>query len=531
MNQEGLRMTRRDFLKCASVGATAAWAMSGSASTPAPVEDVSEKPNVILIMVDDMGYSDVGCYGGEIETPNIDRLADEGVRFTQFYNCARCIPTRASLLTGLYPQQVKTTGEGRSRAMQNCVTLAEVLKSAGYRTLMTGKWHNPETPVARGFDRYYGLVSGCCNYFNPGLKRPGENEPGRKRPGEQRPWAIDDQIIQPYTPEDKNFYTTDAFTDQALEYLDQYGQEDRPFFLYLPYTAPHFPIQAWPEDIAKYRGKYKIGWDVIRERRYERMLEMGLLDSRWALSQRDPRAPAWEDAEDKDGWDLKMAVYAAMIDRVDQNIGRLLQKLYQLGKEDNTLVLFLSDNGACSEDARGFPSKETDIPPGPMESYRTVDLPWANASDTPFRKFKLWTHEGGIATPLIARWPKVIEERGTLTRQVGHVMDIMPTLCEIAGASYPETYNDQTVLPVEGKSLLPVLVGEEREGHDVIYWEDLGNRAVRQGKWKIVAAKGESWELYDLEEDRSETTNLAGQFPDKVERMAGMWDDWAERTG
>jgi len=261
------------------------------------------------------------------------------------------------------------------------------------------------------------------------------------------------------------------------------------------------------------------------------MREMELLDSRWALSQRHPRAPAWVDVEDKDGWDLKMAVYAAMIDSMDQNIGRLLQKLHQLGKEDNTLVLFLSDNGACAEDARDFDSEESDIPPGPMESYRTVDLPWANASDTPFRKFKQWTHEGGIATPLIARWPKVIEGGGTLTHQVGHVMDIMPTLCEVAGANYPETYNDETVLPTEGKSLLPVFVGEEREAHDVICWEHLGNRAVRQGKWKIVAAKGESWELYDLDENRSETTNLAGQFPDKVERMAGMWSDWAKRTG
>ena len=524
-------MTRRDFLKCAGTGAAAAWTVSSFASTLAPDEDDSGKPNVILIMADDMGYADPGCYGGEIETPNLDRLAEEGLRFTQFYNCARCVPTRESLLTGLYPQQVKTKpGKDGSRVMQNCVTLAEVLRSAGYRTLMTGKWHSAETPVARGFERYYGVVSGCCNYFNPGLKRPGEKEPGRKYPGEQRPWAIDDQIIQPYTPEDRDFYTTDAFTDQALEYLDQYGQEDRPFFLYLPYTAPHFPIQAWPEDIDKYRGKYKIGWDVIRQSRYERMREMGLIDSRWALSQRDPRAPAWEDVEDKDGWDLKMAVYAAMIDRMDQNIGRLLEKLYQLGKEDNTLVLFLSDNGACAEDVNDFGSEAADIPPGPLESYRTVDLPWANASDTPYRKFKQWVHEGGIATPLIARWPEVIEEKGALTHQAGHVMDVMPTLCEIAGVSYPETYNGQTVLPAEGKSLLPVLVGEAREDHDVLCWEHLGNRAVRQGKWKIVAAKSEPWELYDLDEDRTETNNLAGQSPDQVERMARIWDDWAERT-
>ena len=488
----------------------------------------TEKPNIVLIMADDMGYSDLGCYGGEINTPNIDRFAEEGLRFTQFYNCARCVPTRASLLTGLYPHQVGIFSRGgNSKVMLNCVTLAEVLKSAGYRTLMTGKWHGPEKPTERGFERYYGIISGCCNYFNPGLKRPGEKEPGRKSPGEMRPWAIDDKVIRPYTPEDRDFYTTDAFTDQALQYLEQYGPEDKPFFLYLPYTAPHFPIQAPAEDITKYRGKYKIGWDVIREQRYERMEEMGLIDEKWTLSPRGPRAPKWEDVKDKDIWDLKMAVYAAMIDRMDRNIGRILAKIRSLGKEENTLVMFLSDNGACAEDVNRTPN----IPPGPMESYRSVDLPWANASDTPFRKFKQWTHEGGIATPLIVKWPKVIKNQGGLSHQVGHIIDFMPTFCEIARANYPQSYEGHSVQPVEGKSLMPIFEGKSREGHDTLFWEHLGNKAIRHGKWKAVADNSGIWELYNLEEDRTETNNLAETFPAQLKQMVEVWNDWVKRTG
>jgi len=488
----------------------------------------AEKPNVVLIMADDMGYSDLGCYGGEINTPNLDRLAEEGLRATQFYNCARCVPTRASLLTGLYPQQAGIISRGgNSKVMPNCVTLAEVLRSAGYRTLMTGKWHGAQKPLERGFDRYYGLVSGCCNYFNPGLQRSGEDEPGRKSPGEMRPWAIDDKVIRPYTPEDRDFYATDAFTNQAIQYLEQYGNEPRPFFLYLAYTAPHFPLHAPPEDIAKYRGKYQVGWDTIREERYERMREMCLIDKRWTLSPRDRRAPGWKDVKDKDEWELKMAVYAAMITRMDKNIGRILEKIRTLGKEENTLVLFLSDNGACAEDVNRTP----DIPPGPMASYRSVDLPWANASDTPFRKFKQWTHEGGIATPLIARWPRVIKNQGGLSRQIGHVIDVMPTFCEIARVDYPQTYNGQSVQPFEGNSLMPTLEGTTTGGHDVLFWEHLGNKAVRQGKWKAVAGHNRDWELYNLEDDRTETNNLAEQYPERVKRMVEAWHDWTERTG
>ncbi|KPK70728.1 MAG: hypothetical protein AMJ84_07350 [Acidithiobacillales bacterium SM23_46] len=489
------------------------WLWAGEASR--------DRPNIVLIMADDMGFSDIGCYGGEIQTPNLDRLAKEGVRFTQFYNNAKCSPTRASLMTGLHYQQV---GAGASIKMENCVTIAEVLKAAGYRTLMVGKWHHGDIPVERGFDRHFGLTDGCCNYFNPGKRRPGEKEPGRKKP--VRRWAIDDKVFLPYTPEDKDFYTTDAFTDHALAYLDQYGQEDRPFFLYAAYTAPHYPLHAWPEDIARYRGKYMVGWDAIRQQRFERMVKMGLIERRWSMSLRDPEVPRWEEVEDKEAWDLKMAVYAAMIDRMDQNIGRILTKIRELGKEDNTLVLFLSDNGGCAE----FVHTTPDIPPGPMESYRTVDRPWANASNTPFRKYKSWDHEGGIATPLIACWPRAVEP-GQITHQVGHLIDIMATCADVAGAEYPSSFGGNQVLPLEGKSLLPILQGKTREGHKELFWQYRNTYAVRQGKWKLLGVDTNPWELYDMEADRTELHDLADEHPEKVKELAALYGAWAKRCG
>jgi arylsulfatase len=399
-----------------------AMADTTTAQTATATSSLSLKPNIVLIMADDLGFSDVGCYGGEINTPHIDSLAKEGMRFTQFYNCARCAPTRQSLTTGLYPQQV----EG-----QHSVTFAEVLRTAGYRTLMTGKWHGfRRLPTERGFDRFYGLTSGSCYFFNPGERRLGDPEPAKDH-GQVRPWAIDGKRIKPYTPQDPNWYATDAFTDYALDYLDKYSDEERPFFLFLSYTAPHHPLQAPPEEIAKYRGQYLTGWDQLREQRWRRMQELGLAADHWRLSPRDPEAPAWEDVDNKDQWDLTMAVYAAMVDRMDQNIGRVLKKIRDMGEEENTLVLFLSDNGACAE----LNNQTSDISPGPMESYRTYDIPWANASDTPFRKFKRETYEGGICTPLIVKWPKVIEA-GTINRSPGHVIDLMPTFAEVAGATY-----------------------------------------------------------------------------------------------
>ena len=410
--------------------------------------------------------------------------------------------------------------------MKHAVTIAEVLKGAAYRTLMTGKWHAPSLPVRRGFDRYYGLADGCCNFWNPGEQRPGEPPPGRKW-ARWRRWAIDSKEFTPYTPQDKNFYTTDAFTDHAVKYLDQYGKEDRPFFLYVAYTAPHYPLHAWPEDIARYRGTYKIGWDALRKQRYERMVEMGLLEKRYALSPRDPSVPAWDDVPEakRDEWDLKMAVYAAMIDRMDQGIGRILAKVRELGHQENTLVIFLSDNGGCAENV----NKTPDIPPGPLASYRTVDQPWANASNTPFRKYKSWDHEGGICTPFIVSWPKVIKEGGTISRQVGHIIDVMATCCDVAGAEYPSEYGGVKVLPLEGKSLRPVFEGKTRPGHDALFWQFGRSKAVRCGKWKLVKNGNRPWELYDMEADRCELNDLAAQHGDRAEAMAKLWDDWARR--
>jgi len=492
-----------------------------------------------------MGYSDLGCYGGEIETPNLDKLGKGGLRFTQFYNNAKCAPTRASLLTGLYSQQVGI--QNPPRRMTNCVTIAEVLRSAGYRTLMTGKWHADQLPVERGFDRYYGLADGCCNYFNPGEQRAGEPKPAEKR--YPRKWAIDDQVHQPYTPADPNFYTTDAFTDYALDYLDRYRRDERPFFLYVAYTAPHYPLHAWPEDIAKYRGKYMVGWDTVRHQRFERMIKMGLVDERWGLAPRDARVPPWEDIEnrakwdlaalqrrdgtgltsesarDRDMWDLKMAVYAAMVDRMDQNIGRIMAKIRQLGKVDNTLVLFLSDNGGCAE----LIHITQDVPPGPVNSYRSVDPPWANAQNSPFRKYKRWDHEGGISTPLIAHWPNQIKP-GQITDQVGHIIDIMATCIELAAAEYPLSYDRHSVLPLEGKSLLPIFRGEQRTGHDALFWQFGTSRAARAGKWKLVAADASRWELYDMVQDRTELHDLAPVHPQVVNELAGQWRGWAVRS-
>ncbi len=502
------------------------------------------RPNIVLIMADDMGYSDLGCFGGEIHTPNLDRLAGGGVRFTHFYNNAVCAPTRASLLTGLYPQQLGL-GDNNVATLRddNNVTLAETLRAAGYRTLMSGKWHNgheaSRLPVNRGFERYWGLLSGCSNYFNPGLPRPGEPAPAHKAAGNMRHWGDQDRVIYPFTPEDPKFYTTDAFTEKALAFLDECGRGPEPFFLYLAHCAPHFPMQAWPEDIARYRGRYAVGWEEIRRRRYQRQLEMGIVHPRWGLSPADERAPEWAAVEDRDAMDLAMSVYAAMIDRLDMGIGRVLERLRQLGCEENTLVLFLSDNGGSAERIHNTP----EVPPGPVDSYHTVDAPWANASNTPFRLFKRFGHEGGISTPLIARWPAAVPCGGRISRQVGHVLDFMPTFLELAGAEYPGVFAGRKVLPHEGCSLLPALLGHGEERPRTLCWSHSGARAIRHGRWKLVtagprerdglpegdAAGTAAWELYDLETDRCELRNLAMHRPDLVADLSARWEAWARR--
>ena len=475
------------------------------------------RPNIILIMVDDMGYSDIGCYGGEVKTPNLDKIAKDGLRFTQFYNTAKCHTTRAELLTGNYAYSI---GDNN---MEHGATFGEVLRTVGYRTIISGKWHQNPLPTTRGFDRYYGLADGCCNFFNPGVEaRAGEGLPGRKGQNRLRRWAIEDKVIMGYTNPDKKFYTTDAFTDYAMERLDEYKGEDKPFVLYLPYTAPHYPLHAWPEDIAKYRGKYKIGWDEIRKQRFARMNKMGIIGPNHKLS---PRASkAWDELSEKqkDEEDLKMAVYAAMIDRVDQNLGRLFAKVKELGKSENTLILFLTDNGACPEQPNTTPR----IPPGPVESYRTVSVGWANASNTPYRRFKSTDYEGGTRTPFIAHWPSVIKPG--MTDQVGHIIDISATFRDITGAKYPKEINGKkTKLPI-GKSLLPIFEGKKREPHKELYWHFGRANAIRQGDLKAVRQGKTSWELYDLKDDPSEMNNLAKTNQAKTKELAKMWESWSK---
>ncbi len=498
-------------------GLAAAVVLLNSAATSVMSAEQA-RPNIVLIMCDDMGWSDVGCYGGEVKTPNIDSLAADGMQFTQFYNCAKCTTTRAALTTGLYPRQ----GKG-GLLRKEMVTLGEALKLAGYQTSLSGKWHlgSGETthPFKRGFDSYYGLLDGCCNFFNPAQPDP------KFKGGRVRTFGEDDKKITEF-PDD--FYTTDAFTDHAVRQIHRYAKNDKPFFVHVCYTAPHYPLHAKPQDIAKYQGKYAMGWDKLREQRHARQVEMGLIDKQWTLPPRENGVADYEGSPNKEWQDLRMAVYAAMIDSMDQNIGRILAALDEEGVAENTLVLFLSDNGGCAETPGGNDPKQV---PGPKEFYSHCGPGWAYAQNTPFRRYKSWSYEGGIATPLVARWPKAIKA-GTNTNQVGHIIDFMPTFMEIAGAEYPAEYNGQKILPVEGKSLLPILNGETRDGHEWLFWEWAGTRAARHGDWKIVGGKGtKDWELYDLKADRTETNNLAAEHPARVQEMADRWLAWAKMTG
>jgi len=471
------------------------------------------RPNIVLILCDDMGYSDIGCYGGEIDTPHLDRLARQGMQFTQFYNNAKCTETRAALLTGLYHQQTNNLRKA------NHVTLAEVLRSAGYTTLMCGKWHVGRfrqangTPPERGFDRYFGFLGGAINFYTGEDYGSGENL-----------MRLDRKVFQ--VPDD--FYSTDAFTDYAIRFLNEANKKDRPFFLYLAHNAPHFPLHAPEDDIKKYRGRYMMGWDELRQQRRKRMLKMRLIDPRWKLSPRDKLTPAWDtlSEEQKREEDHLMATYAAMVDRMDRQIGRLLKHLDKLGAAENTLVMFLSDNGGCPFDHNRTPN----IPPGPAESYRTYDTEWAQASNTPFRLYKQWVHEGGISTPMIARWPKEIRP-DSLTRKPAHLIDLMPTFVELAGADYPKQFDGHPVLPMEGRSLVPLLKGETVKDRGPMFWEYRGARAVREGRWKLVAERGKPWELYDLQADRSEVHNIIKQHPDRAARMQTRYEKWAKRIG
>lgn len=485
-------INRRDFLKAMGLGIAGMGLSTGlGCAAPSPA-----KPNIVLVMVDDMGFSDLGCYGGEIMTPNIDKLASQGVRFTQFYNTAKCSPTRASLLTGCYHREV-----GQQK-LQNAMTLAEAMRRVGYTTIMTGKWHLKSMPVKRGFDRYFGFLHGANNYYK-----------GK--------FHLDDQ---PLDISENGFYTTDAFTDYAIQFLDESAGKEKPFFLYIAYNAPHYPLHALPEDIEKYRGRYVKGWDRLRDERYQRQLDMGLIKPEWKLTPRDEAVRAWAELseEEKKEEDLTMAVYAAMIDRVDQNIGKLLAKLDELGVADNTLLLFLSDNGGCPFQR----TKTPEIPPGPAESYWTYHKGWAQVSNTPFRLYKQNQHEGGISTPLIAHWPGAIRP-GAVTDQPGHLIDIMATFLDITDSSYPETLNGVKLRPLRGKSLLPILKGGTREPHEEIFFEFGKYKALRSGKWKLAWHKG-PWELYDMESDRTELNDLAEKMPEKVTELAKRYEAWLQ---
>ncbi|MDH5247887.1 MAG: arylsulfatase [Cyclobacteriaceae bacterium] len=495
-----------------------------------------QRPNIIIVMVDDMGFSDIGCYGSEIATPHIDSLGYNGIRFTQFYNASRCCPTRASLLTGQYPHQagmgdmVDTRGRSREPGpyqgwlSRNTVTIAEVLKRVGYNTYMSGKWHVGEDsldwPLQRGFDKYFGLISGANSYF--------EILPNRK--------IVSQNTLLALLPD--NFYMTHALTDSARKFVAQGLEQDKPFFLYLAYTAPHWPLHATHDKMEMYKGKYLEGWDSVRNRRHRKQIELGLFEKPVDLSPRDEVVPDWKVVDNKESWDLKMAAYAAMLSSVDEGIGRIVQLLRDAGQLDNTMIMFLSDNGACHEtltgrmdnDLKDFSAVAKTIPVGQKGSYVAYGKEWANACNTPFRLYKHWTHEGGINTPFIIHYPNVIR-RGRIVHETAHLIDIMPTVLELSGGNYPKDFEGNQIHPVEGTSLVPLLNGIGWKGHEMLFWEHEKSKAVRKGKWKLVSEPDKPWELYDMHEDRSELHNVSLMYPDTVHVMEVAYNEWASRVG
>lgn len=479
-----------------------------------------ERPNIILIMCDDMGYSDIGCYGGEVQTPNLDRMAKQGLRFRQFYNNAKCTTTRASIVTGLFPRR------SGGLLTKNMVTLGEVLGAAGYQTSLSGKWHlgsGDTHPYKRGFSQFYGLLDGCCNFFDPSIRDP------KYKGGRVRVFGRNDKKITEF-PDD--FYTTDAFTDHAIECIERATSNRQPFFAHLCYTAPHYPLHAKPADIAKYRGKYKVGWEKLRQQRFRRMKELGIIDDRHVLTETDPKSYRWEDSN-QDWEDHRMAVYAAMIDSMDQNIGRLLKTLKETGADQNTLVLFLSDNGGCSEEPGGRARKgqEPKLIPGPKEFYTAVGPAWGWAQNAPYKRYKSWCFEGGIKTPMIAYWPGRIKA-DSMTDQVGHIIDLMPTLIELADTTYPTEFSNKKIIPLEGVSLAATLLSGKESRRPPLAWEWSGTRAIRVGDEKLCWNKSvKKWELYDLARDPTESNNLANSAPEKVRKLSDDWFAWAAKTG
>lgn len=493
------------------------------------------RPNIVVILVDDMGFSDISCYGGEIRTPNLDKLAAEGVRFTQFHNTARCCPTRAALLTGLYPHQAgvghmteerfdaegKTLAGYSGRLNDRCVTIAEVLKSAGYFTAMTGKWHVGQnhgvTPWGRGFDR--ALTSAAGGFYFPEGRGAEVFYNGKSLGATNAPLPA-------------HWYSTDLWTEYGLRFVDESRETGKPFFLYLAYNAPHFPLQAPPEDIARWRGKYKVGWDKLRQARYERLIALGMIDKAWPLSPRLEAVPAWDSLTpaEQDRYDNIMAIYAAVVEHMDKEVGVLVDGLRQRGLLDNTLILFMSDNGGNAES--GVPGRLEGEHPGDAHSTVFVGQCWATLNNTPFVRYKHYTDEGGIATPLIVHWPDGISagRRGRLEPQPGHVIDIMPTCVDVAAAHYPEQFNGKPITPEEGVSLRPAFEGRPLGRRHPIFWEHEGNRAVLDGRWKLVALSGQPWRLYDTAADRTEQQDLAAAEPDRLKHLAAEWNEYAARA-
>jgi arylsulfatase A-like enzyme len=525
------------------------------------------RPNIIVMLADDVGYSDLGCYGGEVQTPNLDRLAAGGLRFTQFYNTARCCPTRASLLSGLYPHQAgighMTQNGGhdgyRGELNRRCVTIAEVLRGAGYATFMTGKWHitgnahmkldapKDSWPMGRGFERAYATITGAGNYFDPAFLIR-DNQPLTR---------FTDREYQPDT-----YYYTDALGDNATRFIREHHARtpDKPFFLYLAFTAAHWPLHAREEDIAKYRGRYDAGYEPIRQARLERMKKMGLIDPKW---QPAPLKQDWNSVSNK-AWEARcMEVYAAQLDRMDQNVGKVVGELQRIGALDNTLILYMQDNGGCAENiGRDRPAKPPthvepqsnsvvftshrtphlrdgrpyrvgpDAMPGPTDTYISYGQGWASVSDTPFREYKHWVHEGGISTPLIVHWPRGVDRSrgGKLESQPSHLIDVMATCVDVAGAKYPTNFHGNTITPLEGTSLTPAFRGKSLARKQPIFWEHEGNRGVRDGDWKLVAKENKPWELYNMKRDRTEQNDLASSEPARVEKMSAQWNAYAARA-
>ena len=508
----------------------------------------SPRPNIVVILVDDMGFSDIGCYGGEIDTPNLDALARGGVRYSDFYNASRCCPTRASLMTGLHPH---LTGIGhmtnppdsrrhdygddfpnyRGFLNRKCVTLAELLGSAGYSSYLAGKWHlggdqKSRWPLQRGFDRFYGCIAGSTRFFSPDT----DDREGRGIfTGNQSVSKVRSTTERPY-------YTTDAFTDRGIKFIKE-GSSEKPFFLYLSYTAPHWPHQAHEEDIQKYRGKYMKGWDELRKERHQRQIGLGLFEEKQKLSPRDEEVPAWStlNLEKQKEMDLRMAVYAAMIDCIDQNVGKLIRTLKKREQFENTLILFLTDNGACAEGPALGRGEIFDIEKRNLETNNNYGAAWANLSSTPFRLYKHFTHEGGSATPFIMHWPKAIEPQNKWYRSPAQLIDIFPTLLKVCGVNYPKTFHNSKLPSLRGISLSASFSGKPINRSEPMFSEHENNAFMIDGKWKLVG-KGVSappgpildkWELYNLEEDRTEINDLAEKRNDLLNKMAKAWQAWS----